>query len=168
MKENLFTPNCIRTFTGKYVNGFNPDPDTICIEDIAHGLSNAGRFAGQLPRFYSVAQHSIECAKMVSDKEDALCALMHDASEAYLNDVARPWKKKMPDYLRIEDNLMRVIAAKFGFDWPIPLRIKMIDDQQLHFEWYNLMIGSKPFSFRIMSHRRAEKNFLKQFKLLNP
>ncbi len=37
--ENLYTPDCIRTFTGKYVNVFDPDPETICIEDISEGTS---------------------------------------------------------------------------------------------------------------------------------
>ena len=56
MKENLYTPNCIRTFTGLYMNVFNPKPDMICIEDIAHALSQQPRFGGHLPRMYSVAQ----------------------------------------------------------------------------------------------------------------
>ena len=51
-EENLYTPNCIRTFTGIYVNVFEPTPEMICIEDIAHALSNQCRFSGHLPTFY--------------------------------------------------------------------------------------------------------------------
>lgn len=38
--ENLFTPDCIRTFSGHYLDVFNPDPAKIVIEDIAHALAH--------------------------------------------------------------------------------------------------------------------------------
>lgn len=47
--ENLYTTDCIRTSSGQYVNVFNPDPNTIKIEDIAHSLSMQCRFGGHLP-----------------------------------------------------------------------------------------------------------------------
>ncbi len=76
MTENLYTPDCIRTFSGQYVNVFAPDPDTILIEDIAHALSQQCRFGGHLPEFYSVAQHCVICALAVPP-EHALSALLH-------------------------------------------------------------------------------------------
>lgn len=45
--------------TGRHIDFVNITPDQICIEDIARGLSNECRFAGQLESFYSVAQHSV-------------------------------------------------------------------------------------------------------------
>ena len=51
----LFVPDHIRTYTGKYFNAFDPLPELICIEDIAHALSQQPRYAGHLPQFYSVA-----------------------------------------------------------------------------------------------------------------
>jgi len=91
--ENLFTPNCIRTFTGKYVNVFEPTLEMICIEDIAHALSMQCRFGGHLPYFYSVAQHSINCSFLVDTPCLKLEVLMHDASEAYLLGIPSPIKK---------------------------------------------------------------------------
>lgn len=117
-EENLYTPDCIRTFTGIYVNVFEPTEEMICIEDIAHALSNQCRFGGHLPVFYSVAQHSI----IMSDKmheSHKLAALLHDASEAYLLDIPRPIKKGLSNYKEIEDKLMTAIAAKFGFEYPL-------------------------------------------------
>lgn len=64
MTENLHTPNCIRTVSGQYVDLADPDPDTILITDIAHALSQLPRFGGHLPRFYSVAQHSMMVARI--------------------------------------------------------------------------------------------------------
>jgi len=126
--------NSIRMYTGKYFDLKTMDPDTICIEDIVHGLSNTMRFAGQLDVPYSVLQHSVLVADNVS-KENQLAALLHDASEAYLGDMPSPFKKMLPDYKAIEDKLMRVIAEKFGFEYPLPTEVKEIDRHFLEVEW---------------------------------
>jgi uncharacterized protein len=78
--ENLYEPDCIRTYTGLYINVFNPKPEMIEIEDIAHALSFQCRFGGHLPKFYSVAQHSLNCSYLVKEPALKLTALLHDAS----------------------------------------------------------------------------------------
>lgn len=138
--ENLYAIDCIRTYTGIYMNVFEPTPEMISIEDIAHSLSMQCRFGGHLPFFYSVAQHSLVVSKYVS-KENKLAALLHDASEAYLMDIPRPIKMRLPDYKDIEDNLMKKIAEKFGFEYPLCDEIKKADDAVLQLEWDILMIG---------------------------
>jgi hypothetical protein len=137
--ENLYAPNCIRTFTGIYMNVFDPTPEMICIEDIAHALSNQCRFGGHLPKFYSVAQHSVGCYQ-IAPKEYKLQALLHDASEAYLLDIPRPIKQGLSNYKEIEDRLMNLIAEKFGFNYPLDKFVKHIDEEMLRFEWDNLML----------------------------
>ena len=57
--ENLYTPDCIRTYTGIYMNVFEPTLEMIHIEDIAHALSMQCRFGGHLYDFYSVVQKQI-------------------------------------------------------------------------------------------------------------
>lgn len=91
----------IATSTGKHIDFVNITPDQICIEDIARGLSNEYRFAGQLESFYSVAQHSVYVSQIVPP-EYALEALLHDA-EAIL-----------PDYKVVEKRIEAVICEKFG------------------------------------------------------
>lgn len=75
----------IQTLSGHHFDYRNISHDAICIEDIATGLSNTCRFAGQLPEFYSVAQHSVHVSQIVPP-EFAFEALMHDAPEAWCND----------------------------------------------------------------------------------
>lgn len=161
--ENLYEPNCIRTFTGKYINIFEPDPSLIEIEDIAHALSHQCRFGGHLREFYSVAQHSYMCCDLVSVKEDKLAALMHDASEAYLLDIPTPIKKNLTNYYQVEDKLMKVIAKKFGFEWPLSNGVKVADSTMLHYEWDRIMIDPNGlFTFQTPAVSKAE--FLKRFK----
>lgn len=139
MEENLYTPGCIRTSTGKYINPCEPNQDLIDIEDVAHALSMQPRFGGHLPVFYSVAEHCIQTAFLVSD-EHKLAALLHDASEAYLIDVPRPVKEQLSNYKAIEDRLMEVIAKKFGFQWPLHPSVKAADECRLNSEWHEYML----------------------------
>lgn len=132
--NTVYTENSIRTFTGKVFDLKILDPESICIEDIAHALSNTARFGGHLKEFYSVAQHSVHMAQMASENFK-LEALLHDASEAYLGDMPSPFKRIMPEYKEYENKLMQVIADKFGFSLPISGHIKYLDKQILQMEW---------------------------------
>lgn len=157
--ENLHS-NCIRTFSGFYVNVFEPTPEMFCIDDIAHALSMQCRFGGHLPQFYSVAQHSVMCSLEVQP-EFALQALMHDASEAYLLDIPRPIKQRIPDYKRIENDLMDVLANVFGFDWPESPLVKAADEKLLQLEWHEIMLENGGIS--CWSQSQAEELFLRAF-----
>jgi len=88
--DAAFLPTC----SGRRVHLLNPSPDEIAIEDIAHALSHACRFAGHVPSYYSVAQHSVLVSELL-DERTALWGLLHDASEAYLHDLTRPLKRAL-------------------------------------------------------------------------
>lgn len=103
----------IQTLSGKHFNYLDVQPEAITIEDIANALSNTCRFAGHLPEFYSVAQHSVLTSLLVP-AEFAFEALLHDAAEAYCLDIPAPLKALLPDYRRIEEKVDRVIRIKFG------------------------------------------------------
>lgn len=156
--ENLYTPDCIRTFTGKYVNVFNVDPDQICIEDIAHALSMQCRFGGHLPVYYSVAQHSILVCESLS-RPQKLAGLLHDASEAYLLDIPRPIKGGLANYKEIEHNLMKAIAGKFGFQYPLHDTVKEVDNFYLEWEWHNLMLNRHPDSKNRFCKNHSEAKY---------
>ena len=103
----------ITTYTGKYFNPTQPNPDLISIQDIAHALSLICRGNGHVQTFWSVGQHCICCAKEaaargLSDRMVLAC-LLHDASECYMSDVPTPFKKELPEYQEQEEQLLRMI-----------------------------------------------------------
>ena len=119
----------IQTYSGMQINPLYPSASDICFSDIAHALSNICRFTGHCSEFYSVAQHSVHAAELVS-KENSLWALLHDASEAYLCDIARPVKysKELIGYIGFEKNLQTEINLKFGLTGDCPEEVKKIDN----------------------------------------
>lgn len=139
--------NEIVTFTGRVIDPTDPDPRKINIRDIAHALSNQCRFTGHVREFYSVAQHSVLCANFVLNDLDggkklALTALLHDASEAYLSDIARPVKHSeglYEAYATIESTLQGAISKKYKVPFPFPDTIKKVDDALLLAEQEQLM-----------------------------
>ena len=161
--ENLYTPDCIRTVSGKYVNVFNPKPEMFCIEDIAHALSMQPRFGGHLPVFYSVAQHSI-LVSISCPKDDQLSGLMHDASEAYLMDIPRPIKGRLSNYKEIEHGLMVMLSDIFKFEYPLPESVKRADELMLNREWHEIMLEDA--YCEPMGHRTAKERFLETYNRL--
>lgn len=128
----------IQTRSGVLMNPLNPDPATLTLEDIAHALSQQCRFTGHTRTFYSIAEHSVRVARLVPP-EDRLAALLHDATEAYLCDIATPVKAQLPGYAEAEDRLARVIAEKWGVAYPWPDTVKAADRLMLHTEAKHLM-----------------------------
>lgn len=142
--ENLYTPNSIRLFSGKYFNPLEPDIDLIDIQDIAHGLSMQCRFGGHTSVFYSVAEHCVNVSQKV-DRGHELAGLLHDASEAYLMDIPRPIKNNLIGYKEAEDKLMRMIAERYGFEYPLHKNVKQCDESALQYEWENIVLKTPGF-----------------------
>ena len=94
--------NFITTYTGRHFEPANPDPDAIVIEDIAHALSLITRGNGHVKTFWSVGEHCLCCAKEAAARglsgRMVLACLLHDASECYMSDIPRPFKKELPEY----------------------------------------------------------------------
>lgn len=141
----------ITTYTKKHFMPLNPIADDIDIADIAHALSLTVRANGHFPGFYSVAQHSIHCAREAmarkADPRKVMLCLLHDASEAYIADVTRPLKKNFKDYQDAETKLQTAIYEKFIGDTPTKEEydfVSIIDDSLLYNEFFYYM-GEKLF-----------------------
>ena len=174
----------IITYTGKKFYHLDPKPEMVCIEDIAHALSQTCRWTGHTRFHYSVAQHSVY-ASLICPPEFALDCLMHDASEAYLGDMNRPLKHFTaagPAYREIEEKVEEVIFKKFGVRFPLPEVVKEADTQMLYAEKSQLMNVTEATKYEARkwnrdeteanirvekwTPRRAEKMFLRRFKEL--
>ncbi len=132
----------IQTRSGRRFWPLDPRAEDVCIEDIAHALSLLCRFGGHCDRFYSVAEHSLLVADQFSDVEGALWALLHDASEAYVQDLARPFKRMMPEYRAVEDRVQLAICERFSLDLVVPARVHAVDRAILMDERRAIMSGS--------------------------
>lgn len=117
--------NFTATGSGKKFHFLDPQPEEICIYDIAHALSMNCRYNGHVSEFYSVAEHSALIAEEVWQRTTcpikALSALLHDASEAYICDIPRPVKPHLLNYEELESNIEKAIQSKF--DVPEPCEV---------------------------------------------
>jgi hypothetical protein len=130
----------VQTYSGRKFYPLDPNPDDIDIFDIAHALSLQTRYTGHCQKFYSVAEHSVRCS-LYCTEEDALWGLLHDASEAYISDIASPLKhtEVFSLYREAEQRLMQVIAEKYKLPYPEPPAVKLIDRRMLSTEARFLM-----------------------------
>lgn len=159
----------IRTYSGRDFDVFNPNPDLIHIEDIAHALSYMPRFCGHTNEFCSVARHSMLILEAVKksggSRRMQLAALLHDASEAYLMDIPSPIKQHLPEYKTIENRLMTVIAEKYGFDYPLHPLIHQFDKASCELEFFRYMNGKRT-SGSPVNHFEDQWEFQRRYDLL--
>lgn len=132
----------LETVSGLRLDFTNPHPDSIDINDIGQALSNLCRFGGQVPEFYSVAEHSIHCWELAENlnlsPKVQRTVLLHDASEAYCIDVPRTLKKLLQGYQEIENNIQKVIGNKYDTEFPFSEIVHQIDNTLLkqEAEWF--------------------------------
>ena len=102
------------------------------IEKIAHSLSMQCRFNGQIPRFYSVAEHSV----YVSEKsEHKLWGLLHDAAESEIGDIITPIKIYFTKIIELEMQILTDIGKQLGIEGaPYPDDVYIADAAVLDLE----------------------------------
>lgn len=133
----------IETVSGIHFEFRDPQPDQIQVKDIAHALSMNCRFVGQCRKFYSVAEHSWHVARWLEGTHPRIqmAGLLHDASEAYITDVASPVKQYMPEYKVMEDVISTAIFKKYGLEYPLHPAVKYADTAMLSNEAHHLLLS---------------------------
>lgn len=176
----------MRCYSGGDVNLATPSPATIRMRDIAHHLATLNRFAGAPPVPYSVAQHSIVVVRIVEQLHAeplvALQALLHDAHEAYTNDVPGPAQSAIREGAAelkvVQTSLDLAIYAALGIPLPTEKAIDAIrfaDGKALATEWRAMMPGQIPpgypepatFNIKPIPWHQAEEKFLKEYERLS-
>lgn len=128
----------IQTWTGKQFWPLDPRPEEVSIVDIAWQLAGQNRWKGATKMPITIAQHSTIVSRLC-DPEYAMQGLLHDATEAYLGDMAGPVKSGLPDFQRAEARLWAVIAERFGVPVELHESVKRADAISLHTESRDLL-----------------------------
>lgn len=143
----------ILTRSGHRFYPLDPRPQDIALDDIAYSLANQCRWTGHCRRHYSIAQHACYVALTVEAILPSLAraALHHDSAEAYVGDMARPWKRllqvKMGDESvasvnEIENHILGVIFWQLEMAPPIPTEwrtIHHVDNRVMQTERLHLL-----------------------------
>lgn len=95
----------------------------IKLGDIAGATSRQCRFTGHLlPEVdhYSVAEHCVLVSALLkamgADTKLQFAGLMHDAAEAYLSDIAAPFKRELGSYYEAEAKIEERVNKKYGIN----------------------------------------------------
>jgi hypothetical protein len=145
----------ILTATGQQVDLALIANETISVVDIAHHLAQINRFTGACQRPMSVAEHSLFVLAIIEAKAPEivepsilLAALMHDAHEAYTNDISQPMKQVLGDGWHLtERRIQQRVLARFGLAEAFAGASRLIhwaDMVALHTERLHLMPARGP------------------------
>ena len=166
----------ISTVSGKKFDYVDLKPEQFDINDIATALSHIPRWCGQIDKNFSVAEHCVNVASLLAG-DDKFWGLMHDAAEAYISDIPKPFKWLIPQIEEVEFTLQDAIVDK----WDIPIspeivkRVKKVDrimlvteDEQLRsrrVDWgYYEDIEPADITLQFWNPLRAKNEFLAVFK----
>lgn len=144
MPPTLRMEPTIQLQSGAWFDFLNPLSTPISPEDIAAGLAKQSRYTGHTVGYrpYSIAQHCCH-ASDVAPRKYAFEALMHDAPESVLGDIATPLKQLLPDYKVIEERITVTFAKWFGFPSHMRPDVKVIDIRMAATEKRDIMPGNE-------------------------
>ena len=138
--DGIYKP--ISTYTGRHFDPYHAVAADLDVRDIAHAQSLMTRANGHFPVFYSVGQHSLACAREALVRGEAnqmaLYCLLHDGAEAYMSDVTRPVKARLPEFVRAEDRLLALLfdtlveARPTPAQWQTQLPFDRVEQDFLH------------------------------------
>lgn len=154
----------IPTFTGRAFDIVAPASRDISIRDIAHSLSLQCRFGGHCQRFYSLAEHCLFLSRLV-DPPLALCALLHEAAHAYVQEVIVPLRPLLAGYRELVDGIWAVVAKRFRLPAVIPAPVRLADQRLMATEIEYLLLptprrwlaGAGPYSLEELGVRHARQ-----------
>ena len=172
----------MQTHSGIAFDYDSDDLSQITIEDIAAHLAKICRFNGACKEFYSVAQHSIlvsEDLKYLNYSINyQLYGLLHDAAEAYIGDIVRPFKDEYMS--NFENKLLSRILSSLELSedryFLYKKAIKCSDNRMLLAEKHQLMATpqrdwdftgvASPIVIKPLTWKKSQKTFLTHYNKL--
>jgi 5'-deoxynucleotidase YfbR-like HD superfamily hydrolase len=126
--------------SGRLVDLDSFGPDDVCWQDITAGLDVA-RFGGHARdrsgRPYTVAQHSClmhDWFEVRGKYPEAALSLLHDGAEAYLGDLHAGLKPRLPEFVRLENQILEAILTKYPVVWASAEAVARLDREILQSE----------------------------------
>lgn len=141
--DNCFV--CVNP-NGRRFHLYGDDAAEIDIEDVANAISKQVRWMGHLKGdcWYSVAEHCVLVSWAVrlmgGTLTEQFAALLHDASEAYLSDIAAPFKRELGGYYDKELLITTRLMAKWDVPNNMPPVVRNADWLMLWIEAKHLVV----------------------------
>lgn len=125
----------IVTRSGVAFDLVHPRAKDVLLEDIAWALARIPRFTGHTTctPALSVAHHSLQMLQHFPEErcstESRLAALLHDAHEAYIGDIATPIAQALGEEVHaaigtLKERVQRAIHLRVGLEWPNPPQLQ--------------------------------------------
>jgi hypothetical protein len=164
----------ITTATGRKFHFENPQPEDICLADIAYSLAHTPRWGAHANPQISVGQHSVMVADALlrngAPQIVQLQGLFHDSAEAYLGDIPTPIKARLPEYRAMELIVTGAIFDVFRIPLPMDQQVHLQDFEMRRWEYRDLMpgdgveppLGNHPM-LKVWSPVQAEESFLGRY-----
>lgn len=176
------TKGYITTVSGQRVSLLNPQRNQIKIDDVAHHLAWKCRFNAHMNRWYSNAEHLINCANMAGDNLALRRKLfVHDTGEFVTGDLTTPVKRMFADYKKFCDDFQDFMYMIFCGDKMEPSQLKVIDQRMTATEMKHLRVHTdedittepydipkEMYEFRCMERDQAKFWWLTHFRVLFP
>ena len=140
----------INTFSGVKFDFNTLAPSQFRIVDMVAATARICRFTGHSLEHYSVGEHQMHTADIVSLRGGSLVeqkwALIHDMSEGYMSDLNHPLKRSgwVPGYLTKEKEVMDCIAKKFSLPTEQPEAVHKADRDMFSLEIHDRRIVPNP------------------------
>ncbi len=158
-------PATIVTLSGVEVDLLDPEIMDIPISDIANSLARTCRFGNQIPVFMSVAEHSINAAKLTKYLYQDLAlekmAFCHEFAEAIFGDMPSPLKYEpsLQGYKFLEKQTMKLFYMRFCGVSKQRKEVHIVDEMLLCWEAWHL----NKYIFNKIAERVTEaQNFVTQ------
>lgn len=139
----------ISTRDGTLIDPLNPESDQLGMDTVFWSLATKVRFNGHLEFPWTVGLHSIALAQYVAletrDFPSFRAALLHDAAEAYLGDLAHPLKirPEFAFFTKADTALTASILLREGLPPELP-EFVLTSDRRIVANEYKLFHATAP------------------------
>jgi hypothetical protein len=135
----------------------------LSLKDLAQALARIHRWNGNSP--ITVAQHSVMASYLARGFPRE--ALLHDAAEALIGDLATPLKALAPELLALENRVLERIFRAHRLIWPVPVEVKWVDARLAATEGRDLFglagdVRPYPLAIQAWGPEQARTRFLER------